>query len=37
VHEASSEVDVATATPTLGGLVSLVTARHPQPQSTSVI
>ena len=37
VHEASPEVDVATATPTLGGLVSAVTPRHPQPNTTSVI
>jgi hypothetical protein len=36
-HEASLEVDAAKATPTLGGLVSLVTARHPHSQSTSVI
>jgi hypothetical protein len=28
-HEASLEVDVARATPTLGGLVSVVTARRP--------
>jgi hypothetical protein len=31
VHEASLEVDVAKATPTLGGLVSLVTPRHLDP------
>src|SRR5215218_1817868 len=37
MHEASPEVDVATATPTLGGLVSAVTPRHPQPNTTSVI
>jgi hypothetical protein len=36
-HEASLEVDVAKATPTLGGLVSLVTPRHPRPNTTSVI
>jgi hypothetical protein len=29
VHEASLEVDVARATPSLGGLVSSVTPRHP--------
>jgi hypothetical protein len=37
VHEASLEVDVARATPTLGGLVSVVTTRHPHSQSTSLI
>jgi hypothetical protein len=37
VHEASLEVDVATATPTLGGLVLAVTPRHPRPNMTSVI
>jgi hypothetical protein len=37
VHGASLEVDVAMATPTLGGLVSVVTPRRPQPDSTSVI
>jgi hypothetical protein len=37
VHEASPEVDAATATPTLGGLVSFVTAQHPRPNTTSVI
>jgi hypothetical protein len=37
VHEASLEVDVARATPTLGGLVTLVTPSHPQPNTTSVI
>jgi hypothetical protein len=37
VHEASSEVDVATATPTLGGLVCVVMSRRPRPDSTSVI
>jgi len=36
-HEASLEVDVAKATPTLGGLVSLITPRHPRPNTTSVI
>jgi len=36
-HGASLEVDVATATPTLGGLVSLVTARHPHSDSESII
>ena len=34
---ASPEVDVATATPTLGGLVSLVTARYPHSDSESII
>jgi hypothetical protein len=34
VHEASLEVDVALATPTLGGLVTLVI---PRPNSASVI
>jgi hypothetical protein len=29
VHEASLEVDIARATPSLGGLVSSVTPRHP--------
>jgi hypothetical protein len=37
VHEASQEVDVATATPTLGGLVLPVTSRLPPPNTTSVI
>jgi hypothetical protein len=37
VHEASLEVDVAMATPTLGGLVTLVIPRHPRPNSASVI
>jgi hypothetical protein len=37
VHEASPEVDVARATPTLGGLVSLVTTRHPHSDSESII
>src|SRR5918996_1646476 len=37
VHEASLEVDVALATPTLGGLVTLVIPRRPRPNSASVI
>ena len=37
VHEASLEVDVARATPTLGGLVSVVTPRHPRAHSESII
>jgi hypothetical protein len=37
VHEASLEVDVAEATPTLGGLVLPVTPRPPRPNTTSVI
>jgi hypothetical protein len=37
VHEASLEVDVALATPTLGGLVTLVTPDHPRPNTTSLI
>jgi hypothetical protein len=37
VHEASLEVDVAEATPTLGGLVCVVTTRRPHTDSTSVI
>jgi hypothetical protein len=37
VHGASLEVDVASATPTLGALVSLVTAQHPQPDSEAII
>ena len=36
-HEASLEVDVARATPTLGGLVSVVTTRRPQADSESII
>jgi hypothetical protein len=36
VHEAS-KVDVADATPTLGTLASVVTARHPQPGSEANI
>ena len=36
-HEASQEVDVAFATPTLGALASLVTARHPQADSEAII
>jgi hypothetical protein len=36
VHGASLEVDVAVATPTLGGLVLCVTPGHPRP-TTSVI
>jgi hypothetical protein len=36
VHEAS-KVDVADATPTLGTLASVVTARHPQPDSEANI
>ncbi len=36
-HEPSSEVDVAIATPTLGGLVLLVTARRPRSDSESLI
>jgi hypothetical protein len=36
-REASLEVDVATATPTLGGLVLPVTPRRPRPNTTSVI
>ena len=36
-HGASLEVDVARATPTLGGLVSLVTARRPHSNSESII
>jgi hypothetical protein len=36
-HEASSEVDVASATPTLGGLVLLVMARRPRSDSESII
>jgi hypothetical protein len=37
VHEASPEVDVATATPTLGGLVSVVTSQRPHTDSESTI
>jgi hypothetical protein len=37
VHGASQEVDVATATPTLGGLVSVVTPRRPHSDSESTI
>ena len=37
VHGASQEVDVAFATPTLGALVSLVTARHPQADSEAIV
>jgi hypothetical protein len=37
VHEASQEVDVATATPTLGALASPVTARLPQADSEPII
>ena len=37
VHGASLEVDVAVATPTLGGLVTLVTPRHPHSHSESTI
>jgi hypothetical protein len=37
VHEASPELDVAKATPTLGGLVIVVTPRPPRPNTTSVI
>jgi hypothetical protein len=37
VHGASQEVDVASATPTLGALAFLVTARHPRPDSEAII
>jgi hypothetical protein len=37
VHEASQEVDVARATPTLGALASVVTTPHPQPDSEAII
>jgi hypothetical protein len=37
VHGASLEVDVVRATPTLGGLVSVVTARRPHSDSESTI
>jgi hypothetical protein len=36
-HEASLELGVAEATPTLGGLVSVVTAQHHRPDSESLI
>jgi hypothetical protein len=36
-HEASQEVDVASATPILGTLASAVTTRHPQSNSESII
>jgi hypothetical protein len=36
-HEASLEVDVARATPTLGGLVLVVTAQRPHSESESTI
>ena len=36
-HEASQEVDVASATPILGALVSVVTAQHPQTHSEAII
>jgi hypothetical protein len=36
-HEASPEVDVALATPTLGGVVSVVTAQLHRPESESTI
>ena len=36
-HEPSPEVDIADATPTLGGLVLLVTTGHPRPTSESLI
>jgi hypothetical protein len=36
-HETSPEVDVASATPTLGGLVLLVTARRPRSDTESII
>jgi hypothetical protein len=36
-REASQEVDVAKATPTLGGLVSAVTTRRPHSDSESII
>jgi hypothetical protein len=36
-HEASLEVDVARATPTLGGLVSVVTTQRPHSDSESTI
>ena len=37
VHEASQEVDVAEATPTLGTPGSFVTPRHPRPSSEAII
>jgi hypothetical protein len=37
VHEASLEVDVAFATPTPGALVSVVSPRHPHPNSEAII
>jgi hypothetical protein len=37
VHEASQEVDVAMATPTLGDLVPPVTPQHHRPDSESTI
>jgi hypothetical protein len=37
VHEASQEVDVAFATPTLGALLSVVTPQHPQADSEAII
>jgi hypothetical protein len=37
VHEASLEVDVAFATPTLGALALVVTAQHPRPDSEAII
>jgi hypothetical protein len=37
VHEASQEVDVAEATPTLGGLVLPVIPRRPRPNTASLI
>ena len=37
VHEASPEVDVAFATPTLGALALVVTAQHPQADSEAII
>jgi hypothetical protein len=36
-HEASQEVDVAFATPTLGALASVVTTPQPQPNSEAII
>jgi len=36
-HEASQEVDDASATPTLGALVCVVTPRHPRPSSEAII
>jgi hypothetical protein len=36
-HGASLEVDVALATPILGTLASVVTARHPHVDSESII